>query len=642
MKTSDGASLPEEKDVCNNSKLALCDSRDLYKRLTSLVVGRRRELKLILSAIYSGKAILLIGPPGTSKSTLLRALCRTLGLCLFFCEGNADLTASKLVGYFDPAAVLHSGYIPENFTKGVLTRAMENGGILYIEDINRIPPDALNALVTVLSEGEISIPRYGKINAHKDFRVVASLSMFGSIGPTKLSRAILDRFVQINLDYQSEEEEKEIVTQITQCDIPWLINLGVKIARGTRKHPDLRLGASVRGAIDFVRLIVDLTHLDSLYEDYLLEIANLSFSSKIWKKASCERTEEEIVEELLRDAILSVSVENGLKTTDDYEKKELSPDKWPGLDEAKFKRMSRWLKLLRQNVNSHRRNLYLLSTLGDYLSQIKSVDVLKDILRGPSSPELYLLMRQTLNEQTKTVARELATQVIMNRAHNLTFFGLRTGERKRFRFDGDGLIDIDRTVENIVEKGERHNLSMDDIIVTKRERTKRTCLLMIDASESMFPMKIGLAALAAAVLSYCYSSKDDFYGVMAFHSLPFILKPIEKDIPVDKIVEDILTLDATRGSFTNYYRAFNVAFSELSQMSSSRKEIFLMTDGAWTVGDDPRPLIHKSDVNRINVLYLERGDFQFAKELAYKGQVVKIDGWPSIVKGINQIMNTPY
>ncbi len=129
---------------------------------------------------------------------------------------------------------------------------------------------------------------------------------------------------------------------------------------------------------------------------------------------------------------------------------------------------------------------------------------------------------------------------------------------------------------------------------------------------------------------------------MAFHSLPFILKPIEKEIPIDKIVEDILTLDATRGSFTNYYRAFNVAFSELSKMPSSRKEIFLMTDGAWTVGEDPRPLIRKSDVSRINTLYLERGDFQFAKELAYKGQVIKIDDWPSIVKGINQIMNTPF
>lgn len=642
MKTIDGASLPQEEDLCGNSKLAMCDSRELYKKLTSLVVGRRRELKLILSAIYSGKAVLLVGPPGTSKSSLLHALCRTLGLCLHFVEGNADLTASKLVGYFDPAAVLQSGYVPENFNKGILTRAMESGGILYIEDINRIPPDALNALVTVLSEGEIHIPRYGKIKAHNDFRVVASLSVFGSVGPTKLSRAILDRFVKINLDYQSEEEEKEIVKRMTQCEISWLINLGVKIALGTRKHPDLRLGASVRGAIDFVRLIVDLTQLDSLHENYLLEIANLSFSSKIWKKASCERTEEEIVEELFRDALLSVSVENGLKTTDNYEKGELSTNKWSGLDEARIKRMSRWLKLLRQNVNSHRRNLYLLSTLGDYLSQINNVDTLKDIFRGPSSPELYLLMRHTLDEQTKAVARELATQVIMNRAHNLTFFGLRTGDRKRFRFDGDGLIDIDRTVENIVEKGEKYNLSMDDIIVTKRERAKRVCLLMIDASESMFPMKIGLAALAAAVLSYCYSSKDDFYGVMAFHSLPFILKPIEQDIPLDKIVEDILTLDATRGSFTNYYRAFNVAFSEFSQMPSSRKEIFLMTDGEWTVGEDPRPLIRKSDVSRINILYLERGDFQFAKELAYKGQVIKIDDWPSIVKGINQIMNTPY
>jgi len=164
---------------------------------------------------------------------------------------------------------------------------------------------------------------------------------------------------------------------------------------------------------------------------------------------------------------------------------------------------------------------------------------------------------------------------------------------------------------------------------------------MIDASESMIKEKLGLAALAAAVISLKYSSRNDFYGVIAFHSQPFLLKQIDHDAPVDKIIEYILTLEAS--SMTNYYSAFKEASTEFSKITSFKKEIFLMTDGVWTYGEDPIPFIQNNgNISRVNVLYLDPGNLQFAKELAYKGHVVKIDGWPSIVRGINQIMNTPY
>lgn len=644
MKSIDETPVDQEGNFCD-SKLALCDPRELYEKLTddsSGIVGRKRELKLIFSAICAGKSVLLEGPPGTSKSTILHELCCTLGLCLFYCEGNADLTASKLVGYFDPAAVLQTGYVPENFNEGVLTRAMESGGILYIEDINRIPPDALNALVTVLSEREVHIPRYGMIKAHDDFRVVASLSIFDSLGPVKLSRAILDRFVKIKLDYQSEEEEKEIVNRVTQIDAPWLVDLGVKIGRATREHPDLKVGASVRGAIDFVRLASDETRFDSSLQlkDHLLQIAYLTFSAKIKRKPTCEMTEEEIIEELFRTAMMGGSLDDLIRRK---AKGEAGDDKlsffrgpepdWDLVDAIREKRLFKLKQVAEEGDLGA-------TKLGQALSKIPDEDMFQDVFQGPLAPELYVLIRQALEKRRKALARELATQVIMDRAQNLTFFGLRDGDRKRFRFDGDGVIDIDRTVENIVEKGPR-NVEPDDIIVTKRERVKRACLLMVDASESMIKEKLGLAALAAAVISLKYSSRNDFYGVIAFHSQPFLLKQIDHDAPVDKVIEYILTLEAS--SMTNYYSAFKEASTEFSKITSFKKEIFLMTDGVWTYGEDPIPFIQNNgNISRVNVLYLDPGNLQFAKELAYKGQVVKIDGWPSIVRGINRIMNTPY
>ena len=105
-----------------------------YDRVAAHLVGREREPTLLLAAVAAGRDIILEGPPGTSKSTLLRAITAEWGTSLVFVEGNADLTPSKLIGHHNPARVLREDYSPDNFVDGPLLQAMRAGGFLYIEE----------------------------------------------------------------------------------------------------------------------------------------------------------------------------------------------------------------------------------------------------------------------------------------------------------------------------------------------------------------------------------------------------------------------------------------------------------------------------------------------------------------------------
>ena len=144
--------------------------------LPAVVVGRGREEQLLEAALRSGAHVVLEGPPGTGKSTLLRHVCARRGTSFVLVEGNAELTPARLVGHFDPALVLARGYTPDVFVDGPLLEALREGGLLYVEELNRVPEETLNGLLTVMSEGEIAVPRLGRVAAAPGFRFVAAMN----------------------------------------------------------------------------------------------------------------------------------------------------------------------------------------------------------------------------------------------------------------------------------------------------------------------------------------------------------------------------------------------------------------------------------------------------------------------------------
>lgn len=297
------------------------DLRALVDELDADVVGRRREIELVVAAVAVDRHIVIEGPPGTGKSTLLRAVARQLGIGFEFVEGNAELTPARLVGHFDPARVLTEGYDPDVFVPGALVTALRDGALLYVEELNRIPEETLNVLITVMSERELHVPRLGRIEAAPGFRLVAAMNPFDAVGTARISGAVYDRVCRIAVDYQSVDDEVAITRRVTSAsDSPTTGTTGisvdsgvaveriVRLVRSTRDHPDIRVGSSVRGAIDMAEVTTSLAALRNggvASRDVSLDAALVALSGRIRVREGCARTAEDIVTELWRSVFAS-------------------------------------------------------------------------------------------------------------------------------------------------------------------------------------------------------------------------------------------------------------------------------------------------------------------------------------------------
>jgi len=184
---------------------------------------------------------------------------------------------------------MKKGFVKEAFIYGPLAQAMQEGAILFINELNRMPEAVQNILLPAIDEHRLFIPGLGEIKAKEGFMVVATQNPREFVATSHLSEALMDRMEWLPLNYQSFDEEFEIVKnnlnisdKFFTTQIENYIAKAVMLTRLTREHPKIKRGASIRAAIAILKILkAKIEAHKNLTEEDFWQAVTLALPSRI-------------------------------------------------------------------------------------------------------------------------------------------------------------------------------------------------------------------------------------------------------------------------------------------------------------------------------------------------------------------------
>jgi len=235
-----------------------------------VMVGKAEASELMLVALLCEGNVLVEDIPGVGKTVLARALARSLGCDFRRIQCTPDLLPSDVTG----VEIYDQAKGSFEFRPGPI---MAN--IVLVDEINRATPRTQSALLEAMQEQQVTIDRR-TVHLPRPFMLMATQNPVELEGTFPLPEAQLDRFMlRLEIGYPSEDEEGEILTRFRESNplddleavtgADELLALQklcrrvyvdasvrdyiVAMVRATRKHEDVKLGASPRASLSLHR-----------------------------------------------------------------------------------------------------------------------------------------------------------------------------------------------------------------------------------------------------------------------------------------------------------------------------------------------------------------------------------------------------
>lgn len=296
-----------------------------------VIIGKREQIELLLVAMICQGHVLLEDVPGTGKTMLARSVAVSMGIDFKRLQCTPDLLPSDITG----VSVFLQHQSRFEFRPGPLFV-----NILLADEINRATPRTQSALLEAMQERQVTVDGEAR-RLPAPFLVLATQNPVEFEGTFPLPEAQLDRFLmRLRLGYPDQGEELQIIRSQREAhpierlqpvvDGAQLLSLNQQVSQvhidssleqyiltlvqGTRRHPDLALGASPRGSLALYKTSQALAALNSrtyVIPDDIKKLTSITLAHRLILKPESQlrgRTTETILAEVVEQTRIELEI----------------------------------------------------------------------------------------------------------------------------------------------------------------------------------------------------------------------------------------------------------------------------------------------------------------------------------------------